>query len=138
MARTIDDVAAHIVDAAVKLHMRVGPGLLESVYEILLAKQLERRGLAVERQKPVDAVIDGISFEGAFRTDLIVDGVVVVEIKSVSRLSPEHWKQVLTYLRLLDLRVGFLLNFGAATMKDGIRRIANGHVDLAPRRLGVK
>lgn len=138
MPRTIDDVARHVVDVAVKIHARVGPGLLESVYEVLLARQLERRGLVVERQKPIDAVIDGVSFEGAFRTDLIVDGLVVVEIKSVSRVGPEHWKQVLTYLRLLDLRVGLLLNFGAATMKEGIRRVANHHVDLASSRLGVK
>ncbi len=138
MAKPIDDVARHIVDAAVNVHTRVGPGLLESVYEILLARHLERRGLGVERQKSIDAVIDGVSFEGAFRADLVVEGLVVVEVKSASRFAPENWKQVLTYLRLLDLRLGFLLNFGAPTMKEGIRRVVNDYDNLASSRLSVK
>lgn len=128
----LDEIARQLVDAAVKLHMRIGPGLLESVYEVLLARQLEIRGLHVERQKAVDAVIDGIHFDGAFRADLLIENRIVVEIKSVTKLAPAHWKQVLTYLRLLDLRIGFLLNFGAATMPEGIRRIANNY--QAPAR----
>ncbi|MDD4266809.1 MAG: GxxExxY protein [Pirellulaceae bacterium] len=124
----IDDITGQIVDAAYKLHTRLGPGLLESVYETVLGRELERRGLAVERQKAVSFEFDGMYFGDGLRVDLLVEGVVVVELKSVENLAPVHSKQVLTYLRLLNLSVGLLINFGAATLKEGLHRIVNNHV----------
>lgn len=123
--KNIDDVTGVIVDAAYHLHTRLGPGLLETVYEAVLAKELERRGLRVERQKPISFEFDGITFEEGFRVDLLVEDMVVVELKSVEKTVPVHYKQVLTYLKLMDLRVGLLINFGAATMKEGLHRIVN-------------
>jgi iron complex transport system substrate-binding protein len=128
MAKEIGEIAGEIVDAAYKLHTRLGPGLLEPVYEVVLARELERRGLRVERQKDIDFELDGMRFQSAFRVDLLVEGCVVVELKSVENWAPVHSKQVLTYLRLLDLPVGLLLNFGAATMKEGMHRIVNNCV----------
>ena len=125
--RDVNEITAEIVDAAYGIHTRIGPGLLESVYETLLARVLEQRGLRVERQRAVSFEYDGIRFDEGFRVDLLVDGRVVVELKSVERLAPVHPKQLLTYLRLLDLRVGLLLNFGAPTMKEGIRRVVNDY-----------
>ncbi len=130
----IDEVSGAVVDAAVKLHMRVGPGLLESVYESLLAQQLQRRGFKVVRQQPVSFELDGLSFDRVLRIDMIVDDVVVVELKSVEKLPSVYKKQVLTYLRLMNLQVGLLLNFGAETMKDGLHRIVNGY---SPQRLSA-
>ena len=120
----IERIATQIVDAAVQIHTHLGPGLLESAYEILLAKDLERRGLQVERQKALAVEFRGIRIDDAFRVDLLVGGSVIVELKSVERLAPVHWKQVLTYLRLLDLRLGFLINFGELRLKDGLHRVA--------------
>ncbi len=99
---------------------------MESVYEVVLAKELENRGLSVQRQVPVPIVYRGISFDEGFRADIIVEGKIILELKSVEQIAKVHAKQVLTYLRLTDLRLGFLLNFGAALMKDGIERIVNG------------
>lgn len=127
MARAIDDITGQIVDAAFKVHTSLGPGLLESVYEMVLAKELETRGLQTERQKPVSFEFDGLRFEDAFRVDLLVEGLVVVELKSVETLAPVHSKQLLTYLRLLHLSVGLLINFGAATLKEGLHRIVNNY-----------
>lgn len=118
-------VTGGIVDAAYRIHSRIGPGLLESVYEMILARELERRGLRVERQKAVSFEFEELRFENAFRADLIVEGAVLVEVKSVATIADVHKKQLLTYLKLLDYRVGLLLNFGAPLMKDGIERIAN-------------
>jgi GxxExxY protein len=123
----IDRITGEVVDAAYRLHTRLGPGLLESVYESVLAGMLARRGLLVERQKVVTFTFDGMRFDEGFRVDLLVENQVVVELKSVEKLSPVHAKQLLTYLRLLDLRVGFLINFGAHRMKDGLRRVVNAH-----------
>src|SRR6202000_2532138 len=100
---------------------------LESVYEMVLARELERRGLAVTRQAPVAIEFDGMQFEEGFRVDLLVEEIVVVELKSVERLAPVHSKQVLTYLRLLNLPVGLLINFGEVTLKDGLHRIVNNY-----------
>jgi GxxExxY protein len=119
-------IGAHVVDAAVRIHRELGPGLLETVYEVVLAKELENRGLRVQRQVPVPILYRGLRFEEGFRADLIVEDKVIVELKSVEQLSKVHPKQVLTYLKLTGLRLGFLLNFGASLMKDGIERIANG------------
>jgi iron complex transport system substrate-binding protein len=130
----IEEIAGEIVDAAVGLHMHLGPGLLESAYELLLARELERRGLEVERQKVVPLEFNGIRIEDAFRVDLLVGGCVVVELKSVERLAPVHMKQALTYLRLMDLHLGFLINFGAFRLKDGLHRLAlNYHPSRSSR-----
>ena len=125
--REVDEITGEIVASAYQLHTELGPGLLESVYETVLGSMLERRGFEVERQKALAFEFDGIRFEEGFRVDLLVDRRVLVELKSVEKLSPVHAKQVLTYLRLLDLRVGLLINFGAARMNDGLRRIVNSH-----------
>lgn len=135
--RDIDEITGEIVDAAYHLHTRLGPGLLESVYEAVLVAQLERRGLWVERQKLVGFEFDGLQFDEGFRVDLLVEGGVVVELKSVETLAPVHSKQVLTYLRLLDLRVGLLINFGAPTLKEGLHRIVNRYEPSASPRLRV-
>jgi GxxExxY protein len=127
MQREMDDVTGEIVDAAVKLHTRLGPGLLESVYEAVLARELERRGLRVQRQAAVSFDFDGMHFDEGLRVDLLVEGVVVVELKSVEKLAPVHSKQVLTYLRLLNHSVGLLINFGGATLKEGLHRIVNNY-----------
>lgn len=123
----VQEVTGQIVDAALKVHRGLGPGLLESVYETVLARELERRRLAVERQRAIPFVFDGIRFDEGLRIDLLVEGVVVIELKSVEKLAPVHWKQVLTYLRLLDLPVGFLIHFGAPTLKEGLKRVLNGY-----------
>ena len=114
-----------IVDEAFQLHADLGPGLLESVYEALLEARLKRRGLKVERQKQVVFKYDGMTFNEGLRLDLLVEGSVIVELKSVEQFAPVHYKQVLTYLKLLDLRVGLLINFGAPLLKQGIKRIVN-------------
>jgi len=121
-----NEIGTVIVDEAVRIHKALGPGLLEIVYEAVLARRLEKRGLVVERQKPVSIEFEGEHFDEGFRADLIVNGLVIIELKSVEKASPVHKKQLLTYLRLTDLKVGYLLNFGDALMKDGIRRIING------------
>lgn len=128
-----DRLTGEIVDAALKLHRAVGPGLLESVYEALLAKELERRGFRAARQVPVSFDYDGLSFQDAFRVDLLVEFRIVVELKSVERLAPVHSKQLLTYLRLMNLPVGLLVNFGASTLKEGLHRIANSRAPLRLR-----
>ena len=127
-------IGREVVDAAVKVHSALGPGLLESVYEVVLAKELERRGLAVVRQVAVPIAYEGMTFDEGFRADIIVEGLVILELKSVEQLSRVHHKQLFTYLKLRDLRLGYLLNFGAALMKDGIKRIVNG---LPEENLGV-
>lgn len=127
MGRELDEITGAVFDAAVKLHMRLGPGLLESVYEAVLARQLIEQGFAVQRQKIVSFTFEGLQFDEGFRVDLLVDDLIVVELKSLHRLLPVHSKQVLTYLRLLNLEVGLLINFGAGTLKEGLRRIVNNH-----------
>lgn len=122
---SIDMLTGNILEAAFRIHTKLGPGLLESVYETVLARDLALKGLAVERQKPISFDFEGLWFEDAFRVDLLVERTVVVEIKSVTALAAAHEKQLLTYLRLLDCRVGLLLNFGAAHLRDGLKRIVN-------------
>jgi GxxExxY protein len=123
--KDLNSLSGMIVDAAFHIHSTLGPGLLESVYEIVLEHELKKRGLKVARQKPVSFEYDGIRFDEGFRADLIVEDCIVVELKSVEELSRLHSKQILTYLRLLDYRLGLLINFGAPVIKDGIRRIVN-------------
>ena len=133
--RDKEEVAAIIVDCAFHLHRDLGPGLLETVYEVVLAKMLPDRGLAVERQMPIPIKYAGFIFEEGFRADLLVEGLVLVELKSVENLAPLHAKQVLTYLRLLHLPLGLLINFGSATFKDGCQCIVNGPQSFAASRL---
>ena len=121
----LDDVTGVIVDASVRIHRNLGPGLFESVYEALLASALRQRGLCVEQQKMIGLSYEGLNFEQAFRADLLVERSVIAEIKSIDRLAPVHTKQMTTYLRLLNLQVGLILNFGAPIMKEGIRRVVN-------------
>ena len=122
---TVNDVSGAIVDAAIQVHRELGPGLLESVYETVLAHELSSRGLDVKRQAPIAIQYRDLELPDAFRADLIVDDLVIVELKSVEQVAPVHKKQVLTYLRMTNLNVGLLLNFGCETMKSGIHRIAN-------------
>ena len=133
----IDEVTGTVLDEAIKLHRRIGPGLLEVVYEQLLGAALLRRGLAVQRQLAIDVFDEGEVFPAAFRIDLLVERSVIVEIKSVERLAPVHGKQVLTYLRLTGLQAGLLINFNCAVLKDGVQRIVNGYVPSASPRLRV-
>ena len=125
--RAIDQVSADVIDASIRIHRDLGPGLLESVYELVLAASLKRLGYRVDRQRPVDIDFEGMNFAGAFRIDLLVDERLIVEIKSVEQLGRAHGKQLLTYLRLMKLPVGLLLNFAGATMKEGIRRVVNDY-----------
>jgi len=133
----LDDITGAIVDAAVGIHPGLGPGLLESVYEVVIASALERRGLRVARQRPISFVYDGIEFEHGFRADLVVQECVIVEVKSLERLPPVHAKQLLTYLRLSNLHVGLLLNFGAETMKEGTKRVVNDFPPSSSPRLRI-
>ena len=127
--RELDDVTGAIIDCSIRLHQSVVPGLLESVYEAILARDLMRRGLKVERQKLLRFEYDGMVFEEGLRLDLLVDDRVIVELKSVETIHPVHKKQLLTYLRLAHQPVGLLINFGAATLKEGLHRVVN---NLAP------
>jgi iron complex transport system substrate-binding protein len=135
--KNIEEIAAEVVDAAFHLHNRLGPGLLESVYEVVLTRMIEQKGFSVERQKSIPIEFDGMKFDEGFRADILVEGKLVVELKSVETLSPVHGKQLLTYLRLLKLPLGLLINFGAATFKDGIKRVVNNHSNFASSRLRV-
>lgn len=128
----IDEVTGVIVDAALDIHRRLGPGLLESVYEAVLAHELRRRELVVRRQVAVRFEYEGMSFDEGFRVDLLVEGSVIVELKSVERTSPVHAKQVLTYLRLLGQPVGLLINFGAPTLREGLKRVVNNYTPTSP------
>ena len=120
-----NDISKIIVDAALHVHKRLGPGLLESVYEIILAHELRKRGVKVERQVPIPIRYDDLVFEEAFRADLVVEDKVIVELKSVEQLAAVHSKQVLTQIRLSDKRLGLLINFGEVLLKNGLHRIAN-------------
>ena len=130
--RDIDDLTGAVLDVALRLHRDLGPGLLESVYTALLARRLGACGYAVVTQQLITAEFEGIRIEGAFRADLLVDGRLLVEVKSVERLLPIHGKQLLTYLRLMKQPVGLLVNFGGETLKEGVRRIVNDYRPSAP------
>jgi len=123
---TENEIATQIVDAAFKIHTTLGPGLLETVYEVVLAHELQKRGLRVERQVPIPIAWEGIKFNEGFRADLIVEGKVIVELKSIETVAPVHKKQVLTHLRLMNLKLGLLINFGEELIRNGISRIVNG------------
>ena len=123
---TENEIGRLVVDSAVAIHRDLGPGLLESVYEVILAHELRQRGLHVERQVPIPIEFRGMKFDEAFRADIVIEGKVVLEIKSVEQLNQAHKKQIQTYLRLTGFELGFLLNFGEALMKKGITRAVNG------------
>lgn len=132
-----EELSAIVVDCGYRLHLEAGPGLLESVYEAVLARMLEQRGLRVRRQVLVPIRLAGLSFEEGFRADILVEDRLVIELKSVETLAPVHSKQLLTYLRLMNLPLGLLINFGAATFKEGCKRIVNHHENFASSRLRV-
>jgi GxxExxY protein len=120
-----NEITAEVIDAALKIHRVLGPGLLESVYEAVLARELSKRGLQVECQKPIPIIYEDISFPDPFRADLLVAQRVLVELKSMEAIQTVHLKQLLTYLRLTGLKVGLLINFNVPLLKDGIRRLVN-------------
>jgi GxxExxY protein len=126
---TENEISKIILDSAIAVHKELGPGLLETVYEIVLAYELRQRGFSVERQVPIAIRYKEMTFDEAFRADIIVDKKVIVELKSVEQISEAHKKQVQTYLRLTGCKLGFLLNFGEALMKRGITRVVNGLKD---------
>ncbi len=126
----LNEMTRRILGAAFRIHTKLGPGLLESVYETILARDLAQDGFVVERQKPVSFEFEGIRFADAFRVDLLVNEMVVIEIKCVRAIAPAHKKQLLTYVRLLDCPAGLLLNFGAAHLRDGLKRVINTHERL--------
>lgn len=123
---THNSIAREIVGAAYRIHVALGPGLLESVYQHILAADLVQRGLQVDLQRPIPILYRGLEFEIGFRADMIVEDKVIVEIKSVEAIHPVHKKQLLTYLRLTDRRLGLLINFNVNLIKDGISRVVNG------------
>lgn len=123
-----NEIGKIIVDCAVRLHMELGPGLLESVYEILLVHLLQEAGLKAERQIPIPIQFRGVQFDEGFRADIVVEDKVILELKSVETVSKSHKKQVLTYLKLTGKKLGYLLNFGESMMKDGISRVLNGPI----------
>lgn len=121
-----NELARFVVDVAFQIHTQLGPGLLESVYEAVLVHELRKRGLRAEAQVPVPVVWDGVKLDVGFRADIIVEGKLVLELKSLEQIAPVHKKQLLTYLRLTSCRLGLLINFGTELIKDGISRVVNG------------
>ena len=121
------DLTPEIISAAIKIHRRLGPGLLESAYEACIAHELQRAGMRVERQKPVPLFYDTVKLECGFRADLVVEGRVVVELKCKEALHPVDEAQLLSHLRLLNISVGLLINFHVVLLKDGIRRMVNNY-----------
>jgi GxxExxY protein len=126
----IEELARSAIDCGFHIHKELGPGLLESVYEMLLAERLSRSGYVVDRQKVLPVEFDGLSLAEGYRVDLLVDGKLIIEVKSIERLAPVHSKQLLTYLRLATQPVGLLMNFGGATFREGLQRIVNGPADI--------
>jgi len=121
-----NEIGTIVIESAIAVHRELGPGLLETVYEVVLARELQDRGLNVERQVPVAIQYKDVRFDEGFRADIIVDSKVILELKSVEHVSAAHKKQVQTYLRLTGCKLGYLLNFGEALMKAGITRCVNG------------
>ena len=136
-AGSLDEITGAIIDSAMRIHSELGPGLLESVYEAVLSADLVRKGWMVERQKSAPFEFDGLRFDEGLRIDLLVEGRVIVELKSVEKIAPVHGKQLLTYLRLMNLPVGLLINFGGATLKEGLQRVVNHLTPSASPRLRV-
>jgi GxxExxY protein len=135
--RELDEITEAIIEEAIRIHRDLGPSLLESVYEAVLARALEKRNFHVERQVPIRLEYDGLVFEEAFRADMIVERQVIVELKSVEQVAAVFSKKLLTYLRITNKRVGLLLNFGANTLREGLRRVVNDLPPSASPRLRV-
>ena len=135
--RNPEELARTAIDLGFKLHSDLGPGLLESVYEAILAAMLTEAGLKVDRQKPIPIDYNGLVISEGFRADLIVDSSLVKEVKAVEQLAPVHGKQLPTYLRLMKQPLGLLLNFGAPTFREGVKRVVNAHTNFASSRLRV-
>lgn len=135
--KLIDDISRDVIGVAMRIHRELGPGLFESVYETILAGKIAELGYRVDRQKPVNIEFEGTQFPAAFKIDLLIDDRLIVEIKSVDRPSAAHAKQLLTYLRLTQLSVGLVINFGGATLKEGVKRIVNDHHDSKPSALSA-
>lgn len=133
----IEEIARLSIDCGFRIHRDLGPGLLESVYEAVLAASLSRMGLQVERQVPIAIEFEGVRLLEGFRADLLVGGSLLIEVKSVERLAPVHGKQLLTYLRLAKQPLGLLMNFGGGTFREGLKRVVNGHDAFASSRLRV-
>ena len=127
MSDDVEQLVRVVIDTGLKLHIDLGPGLMESVYEAVLASRLENLGMRVFRQMPIRIEVDGLVFPDAFRADLVVENILLIELKSVENLMPVHAKQVLTYLRLANFPIGLLMNFGADRFKDGLKRLVNNH-----------
>ena len=121
-----NEIGTLIIETAIDLHKKLGPGLLESVYEVILMKQLAKKGLSVQRQVSIPIEFEGEHFDEGFRVDLFVDGKVIIELKSVEAITSAHKKQLLTYLKFTNTKLGYILNFGSELMKHGIERIVNG------------
>jgi GxxExxY protein len=121
-----NEIGKIVIDAAIAVHRALGPGLLETVYEVVLTHELQKRGLPVERQIPISIQYDGVKFDEGFRADIIVEKKVIIELKSVEHATAAHRKQIQTYLKLTGCKLGYLLNFGEALMKNGITRAVNG------------
>lgn len=130
----IEALAAIVIDCGYHLHRSLGPGLLESAYELILAKVIEARGLQVSRQVSIPITYDGVVIDNGFRADLLIENTLLVELKSSERIAPVHAKQVLTYLRLMNLPLGLLMNFGQPTFKSGLQRIANDYFGQIGKR----
>ena len=122
-----ETIASAVIDTAIRIHRRLGPGLVEKVYLRLLADELTREGFLVERQKRISFVLDGVCYDHGFRVDLLIEGALVVELKAEKAPAPIHYRQLLTYLRLMDLPLGLLINFGGLKLVDGVRRVVNNH-----------
>jgi len=132
--RNVEEIAAIAIECGLRVHRELGPGLFESVYEAVMAAVLRRKGLDVERQKPIPLEFDGMALGEGFRADLLVEKRVLIEIKSIDRLAPVHSRQLLTYLRLTRQPIGLLMNFGGETFREGLKRVVNNHDPFAPSR----
>ena len=137
MNLTVEEISREVVDCAFHIHHKLGPGLLENVYEKVMERSIHAKGLSVERHKPIAFEFEGAHFHDGLRVDLLVEGRLVIELKSVEKLLPVHPKQLLTYLRLMKLPLGLLINFGAADFSDVVKRVVNGHTDLSGSTLRV-
>ena len=125
---TENEIGTILIGTCIDLHKKLGPGLLESVYEIILYHTLRKKGLKVQKQVPVPIVFEGLKFDEAFRADLVLENKVIVELKSIETVNNAHKKQLLTYLKLTNIKLGYLINFGEERLKDGITRTINGYL----------
>lgn len=129
MDEAVERLATQVIDCAFRTHVDLGPGLLESAYEAVLENRLRRMGFLVERQKPISIAVDGLTLPDAFKADILIEGKLILELKSVEKLTNLHMMQTLTYLRLTNLLLGLLINFNTEKFKDGIKRVMNNHAN---------